>query len=108
MSDLNESQELTVDDLFVGLPRPATVGGIPYTAFVSEIVLVAMVFLGTGSPLWILAIVPSHAFLYLASATDPGRFDTWAMAARTYGKCLNRRFWGSTSYSPLSTQKHDT
>ena len=29
MSDLNESQELTVDDLFVGLTRPATVGGIP-------------------------------------------------------------------------------
>ena len=83
MSDLNESQELTVDDLFVGLTRPATVGGIPCTAFVSEIVLVAMVFLGTGSPLWILAIAPSHAFLYLASATDPGRFDTWAIAART-------------------------
>lgn len=97
--------ELTVDDLFVGLTRPANVMGIPYTAFVAEVILVAMVFLGTGSPLWLLSIAPSHAFLYLASATDPGRFDNWAMAIRTYGNCLNRRFWLSTSYSHLQTTK---
>lgn len=105
MSDSYE--ELTVDDLFVGLTRPANVMGIPYTAFVVEVVAVALVFLGTGSPLWIATIVPSHAFMYLASASDPGRFDNWAMAVKTYGRCLNRRFWKSTSYSPLPTRKTD-
>jgi len=106
---MNESaDDMTVDDLFVGLTRPANVMGIPYTAFVTEVVIVAMVFLGTGSPLWLLTIVPSHAFLYLASASDPGRFDNWAMAIKTYGMCLNRGFWKSTSYSPLSTKKTDT
>lgn len=101
-SDVND---VYTDPLFVGLTRPATMFGIPFLAFIIEFMVVAVVFLGIGNPLYLLLAVPVHAILYLISAHDPGIFAGMAMWLKTSSKCRNRSFWGSVSFSPVNTVK---
>jgi type IV secretion system protein VirB3 len=103
MSD--DSQDIQVDPLFVGLTRPATIGGIPYFAAVLEFLATVLVFLAVGNPLYLVLAAPLHGVLYLISASDPWAFDTIAAWVKTTGRCLNARFWGATSFSPLPTKK---
>lgn len=99
---------LEVDELYLGMTRPATVFGVPLTAFVAEMLVVAVIFLAIGNALWLLLVVPVHAVLFLMSATDPGRFESWAMFFKTFGRCTNAMFWKSASYSPLRSKRYDT
>lgn len=101
MEEAERTVELEVDELFVGLTRPATVLGVHFTAFVVEMIVVGCVFLAIGNPIWLLLFAPSHGFLYLLSASDPGRFDSLTKYAMINGKCLNRIFWKATSFSPI-------
>ena len=108
MSRDNETpivSELETDELYVALTRPATVAGVPSGAFIFEIIVVAMVFLGLGNILWLVIIAPIHVFLYWVSAVDPGRFSSWAMFGKTFGRCVNGGFWKAASFSPLSTKR---
>lgn len=100
MEDAEREVELEVDDLFVGLTRPATVLGVHFTAFVGEIIVVGCIFLAIGNPLWLLLFAPTHALLYLISATDPGRFDSLTKYVLVNGRCLNRFFWKAASFAP--------
>ena len=105
-SDHAEHDTLTVDPLFVGLTRPATVLGIPYEAFVVEIVLVTVIFLGVGDPFYMLLIVPLHMVLYLISSQNPNAFGSIRIWTMTKGRCKNTQFWGgAASYSPLCSKK---
>jgi type IV secretion system protein VirB3 len=101
------AQDVQTDVLFVGLTRPATVAGIPYTAFVAEVMIAALVFLALGNPFSLLLAVPVHAALFLISANDPGVFDALFMWVKTFGRCRNARFWGAASFSPLPYRKWD-
>ncbi|MDP2761551.1 MAG: VirB3 family type IV secretion system protein [Sideroxyarcus sp.] len=101
MDESENSVDLEVDELFVGLTRPATVFGVHFTAFVIEMIVVGCVFLAIGNPLWLILFIPTHSFLYLLSASDPGRFDSLTKYALINGRCLNRMFWKATSFSPL-------
>lgn len=101
----NGADDIYTDTLFVGLTRPATIWGIPYTAAIIEIMVTALIFLAVGNPIYIALIVPLHATLYLISATDPGAFESIYMWLKTIGRCRNTRFWGAASFSPLSTKK---
>lgn len=101
----SDEQTLTVDPLFVAMTRPATVLGVPYVAFVAEIVVSAMVFLAIGNPLWIAIVFPIHGILYLISVNDPSIFFSIAMWVKTNGKCLNTAYWGAASFSPLPVKK---
>ncbi|MEY3201089.1 MAG: hypothetical protein RIR70_639 [Pseudomonadota bacterium] len=98
-------QQICTDPLFVGLTRPATIAGIPYAAFVVEIMITTLVFLAVGNPLYLLIAAPIHAILYLVSAHDPGVFHSLLVWTRTSGRCRNTRFWGAASFSPLPTRK---
>jgi type IV secretion system protein VirB3 len=49
--------------------------------------------------------VPVHGFLYLLSASDPNRFAAIWVWLQTGGRCLNTKFWGGASFSPLSFKK---
>lgn len=91
---------IQVDPLFVGMTRPATVWGVPYTAVAIESMLVAIIFLAVGNPLYLLLVLPMHGVLYLVAATDPGVFDTMQLWMQTSAKCLNRRFWGAATFAP--------
>ena len=97
--------DVQVDPLFVGLTRPATVGGIPYFAAVLEFMATVMVFLAVGNPLYLVMGVPLHGVLYLISASDPWAFDTIFAWLKTTSRCRNTRFWGSASFSPLPMKK---
>ncbi|ORU95096.1 MAG: hypothetical protein A6F70_10720 [Cycloclasticus sp. symbiont of Bathymodiolus heckerae] len=70
-----ENFEITIDPLFVGLTRPATLLGIPYFATVIEFMATLIIFLAIGNPLYLLIAVPFHAILYVISATDDARFN---------------------------------
>ena len=49
MEEAEKTVELEVDELFVGLTRPATVLGVHFTAFVVEMIVVGCVFLAIGT-----------------------------------------------------------
>jgi len=99
---MTESEELiTVDPLFVGLTRPATLYGIPYFAAVIEFMAVTIGFLAIGNPLSLLAIVPVHFILYLISSADNNIFNSIALWFKTNSLCQNRYFWGAVTFSPL-------
>lgn len=101
-----DEQRIVVDPLFVGLTRPATMWGVPYTGVVIEVLIVAIIFLAIGNPLYLLLVIPIHGVLYAIGAHDPGIFDSIAMSAKTSWKCRNRRFWnGAASFSPKSMKK---
>lgn len=96
---------LVVDELFVGLTRPATIWGIPYTAAVIEVMAVAIVFLMIGNPLYLAIAIPIHAVLYAISANNATAFDSLFMWTKTAGRCRNSTFWNAVSFSPLRCRK---
>ncbi len=97
---------VTVDPLFVGLTRPATIFGIPYETFVVEFVLVSVVFLAVGDPFFMLLIVPLHGVLYLISGQNHAAIGSLMVWTKTKGQCRNTRFWdGAASFSPLPSRK---
>jgi len=101
-----ESEALiTVEPLFVGLTRPATLYGIPYFAAVLEFMLVTIGFLAAGNPLSLLIAIPIHGVLYLISSADNNIFADIALWGKTNSLCQNKRFWGAVSFSPLGTKK---
>ena len=99
------AEDVYVDPLFVGLTRPATMWGIPYHAFVIELMATTLIFLAVGNPLYLLLAIPIHGILYLISAHDPGAFGSIFMWMKTIGRCRNVRFWGAASFSPAATRK---
>jgi type IV secretion system protein VirB3 len=101
----NSPEEIIVDPLFAGLTRPATMWGIPLTAFVFEFMATVLIFLAVGKPLYLLLGVPIHGVLYLLSANDPGKFDAAWIWLITFGRCLNRKHWEGASFSPLSKDR---
>ena len=105
MSDEREEQDVTTDDLFVGLTRPATMWGIPYTAFVIEFMATTLVFLAVGNPLYLLLAAPIHALLYLISASNPRVFSEMTIWMTVNSRCVNSHFWEATSFSPRATKK---
>ena len=102
---MEDPDELIVDPLFVGLTRPATILGVPYGAVVFEFVSAAVVFLGSGNPLYLLVVVPVHLVLYLISATNPGAFAAIGLWLKTCAKCQNTLFWKAASFSPQQSKK---
>ena len=101
-----DQENITVDPLFVGLTRPATIIGVPYEAFVIELVVVSIIFLGVGDPFYMLLLVPLHSVLYLISSQNPNAFVAIMIWLMTKGRCKNSKFWGgATSFSPLATKK---
>ena len=100
--------DVVTDPLFVGLTRPATMWGIPYTAFVFEFMATTLVFLAVGNPIYMLLAAPIHALLYLISANDPRMFDSIFKWMTTNGRCRNTKFWsGNVSFAPTAAERVD-
>lgn len=101
----NSQEDLCSDPLFVGLTRPATIWGIPYTAFVIEFMATTLIFLAVGNPVYLAIAVPIHGILYLICAADIGVFSSIVVWMQTIGRCQNSGFWGAASFSPLPKWK---
>lgn len=93
------------DVLFVGLTRVPMVLGIPYAAFVIEIMIMSIEHVMTGNPLYLFFVLPIHAILYLISAHDPGVFAEIAAWSMTTSRCRNNKLWQMPSFSPLIVSK---
>lgn len=102
---MKQSVEIHSDPLFVGLTRVPVVFGVPYAAFVFEVMAAGLINIIVGNPFYMLLVAPIHGVLYLISIKDPGVFAEIAVWVRTNGRCLNKRFWGAASFSPLETRK---
>lgn len=96
MSD--KAVKIHKDLLFVALTRVPTIVGIPYMAFVLEMMFASLMIIMVGKPLYMLLVVPVHAVLYLISAKDPGIFAEMEIWLKTAGRCLNRGFWGGDQF----------
>lgn len=105
MSTDQQEEDVTTDELFVGLTRPATICGIHYYAAVAEIVATGIIFLVAGNPFYLLLILPVHGVLYLISASNPRGFNELASWMQTSARCVNSRHWKATSFSPRQTTK---
>lgn len=103
--DQYDDHDVETDPLFVGMTRPATIGGVPYVAFWIEYMVTCIIFLAVGDPFYLLIAAPIHSVLYLISAHDPGVFSSMAIWIMTKGRCRNTRFWGAASFTPLPTKK---
>ncbi|MDD2833378.1 MAG: type IV secretion system protein VirB3 [Methylotenera sp.] len=93
------------DILFVAMTRVPTILGVPYVAFVLELMFASVVNIVSGNPLYALFVIPVHLIFYMIAAHDPGIFSEIEVWSKTIGRCLNRRFWGAASFSPLVTRK---
>ena len=100
-----ESEKLRRDILFVAMTRVPTILGVPYVAFVLELVFGSVANVVSGNPLYALVVIPIHAVFYMITVKDPGVFSEIEVWTRTVGRCLNRRFWDSASFSPVITKK---
>lgn len=99
-------EDLQTDPLFAGLTRPATVAGVPLTAFVIEALIVIVAFLASHNIFTFLLAIPLHGALYALSAKDPGIFHELLLAAQTNAPVQNRSVWdGAASFSPLRVRR---
>lgn len=103
--DKGQSDDIQVDPLFVGLTRPATLFGVPMSAFLAEFFIVILVFLAVGNPLYLLSAVPLHGIVYLLSAENPRVFAEVWIWMQTTARCQNGKFWNGVSFSPRKTKR---
>ncbi len=99
---MSEEVDITVDVLFLGLTRPATLAGIPYFAAVIEGMVTVIIFLAIGNPLYLLMAVPLHGILFVISSVDNAMFNNIFLWMQTNSLCSNRGYWNSASFSPVS------
>jgi len=87
-----------VDPLFLGLTRPAMFWGVTHSFFVINLIISLIGFLAAHSWLALLLAVPIHSLGYLACLRDPHVFDLAFVKASRCARCVNRHFWGATTY----------
>lgn len=87
-----------VDPLFLGLTRPAMFWGVTHSFFVINLIISLIGFLAAHSWLALLLAVPIHSLGYLACLRDPHVFNLAFVKASRCTRCVNRHFWGATTY----------
>lgn len=92
--------------LFVGLTRPTTLFGLPLSAFVFNMVVIAVLFLATKNVFLILLAIPSHFILRFMTNKDIFIFDNLRLEGITKGRCRNKKN-GIISFSALDVRKLD-
>ena len=88
------------DPVFLGLTRPAMFWGVTHSFFVINLIFCLIGFLAAHSWFALLLAIPVHALGYLACLSDARVFDLAYVRASKCSRCVNRRFWGATSYDP--------
>jgi type IV secretion system protein VirB3 len=86
------------DPVFLGLTRPPMFWGVTHSFFVINLIVCLIGFLGAHSWLALLLAVPIHGLGYLVCLGEPRIFDLAYTKASKCGRCVNRRFWGATTY----------
>ena len=97
---------LVRDPLFVGATRPPMRWGVTYSALLFNLVFTLEAFLVTRNLLTLLVALPIHGASVLLCGRDARYFDLLLLWGRTRLPALiaNGRWWGASSYSPLSLE----
>jgi type IV secretion system protein VirB3 len=97
---------LVRDPLFVGATRPPMRWGVTYSALLFNLVFTLEAFLVTRNLLTLLVALPIHGASVLLCGRDARYFDLLLLWGRTRLPALiaNGRWWGASSYCPLSLQ----
>jgi type IV secretion system protein VirB3 len=97
---------LQADALFVGATRPPMRWGVTYAALLGNLVFTMEAFLLTRNLLTLAVCLPIHAACALLCSHDARFFDLLLLWGRTRLPAMlgNLRWWGASSYSPLSLE----
>jgi len=87
------------DPVYLGLTRPATVVGVPYTYLLMSIVLVTVAVMITRNPMSILIFAPIYGLGRLVCFFDDRQFQIIGSWIMLRAKCPNGWFWGGNHYS---------
>ena len=87
--------------LFLALTRPAMYAGVTIEAYVLNMVLTTLLFLGLGSIKYTLVGIAIHLICRSICRSDPNKFRILKAWAGTCGKSRNRQTWGGSSITPL-------
>ena len=86
------------DPVFLGLTRPAMFMGVTHSFFVINLIVCLIGFLAAHSWLALSLAIPIHSLGYLACLHEPRIFDLAYTRASKCNRCVNRHFWGATTY----------
>lgn len=88
------------DVVFKGLTRPQMLLGVPYGFVMGNGILVAELFLVTGS-FWSIGFgVAAHVAGWLACLREPRLIDIWLVRIRRTPRTRNFAVWQCNSYRP--------
>lgn len=109
---MSKNNGVIVDTLFVAATRPTTIGGVTFTAFMLNMLIVIEFFAITRNLLWLGLFAPLHVIFYLICRHDLSTFDLIGLWAKTraanfrgFNPRGNKPFWQSSSYSPLAIHR---
>lgn len=100
----SRNQGLTADPLFVGVTRPALVGGVTYAAMLVNGLVTVELFLLTKNLVWLLVCIPVHGLFWLVCVSEPRFFDLLALWGRTasWPPSIATRGFGTPTRGPLN------
>lgn len=106
---MSRNAGLVIDQLFVGVTRPAMALGVTYSALLVNGMVTIELFLLTRNLLWLLICLPIHGVAWLLCATEPRFFDLLMLWGRTRGPGLfgNGCVWQANGYSALALDLPD-
>ena len=90
------------DPLFLGMTRPAMVGGVTYTYCAINGMVSCLAFLGSGHLALFLVAIPIHVLGFALCLKDPRQIDVLLAHLLIKARCRNAHFWRATSYAELS------
>ena len=92
------------DTLYLAMTRPAMFAGLPIEAGMSVLSVCVTLMLLFGNPIYAATI---GGFCYLVAKAvvhhDVNMFKLLALWGRTKLRCVNRRHWGGSTFSPTRT-----
>lgn len=102
---MDRNPGLTPEPLFLALARPTLLMGVPHSAVMANGMGTMLVFIFTGSMLWLLVCIPIHVLLYLLTQIEPRFAEFSGLWWKTRGMGFfqgNSSYWGAASHGPLS------
>lgn len=94
-------ERLDEEALFLACTRPAMVWGVPMEAMGLNLMASSVVFLASGSLLWLLLAPALHLVFRAVCRSDANAFRVLYLWLETKGRSRNGRLWGGSSPSPL-------
>lgn len=95
---MSDSGRLQTDPLFQGLARPAMIMGVSFMFFVTNAVVIYMVFIWTANMALLMVLGPSlHVIAYLVCLKEPRMMELIILKMSKGMQCRNWKFHGYTN-----------